>query len=282
MAALRRKKPGRDVAPPPAPAPEPHPRHTPVIDAALEKAVTIPSATIHAHVQALRRRNPYASPAQIIGLLEREYLLVIAGAGGAVGAAAAAPAIGTGVAMALTVSDVATFFASSAAFSLAVASVHGIEVQDTGRRRALLLATIVGETSIVVSADVELTSGAFARAMLTRMPTSTIARVNRALTQRMIRRQAARQSALAFGRLAPFGIGAVIGITGARALGRTVISGARRAFGPAPDHFPRLVEVIETGDVPRVIPASALPPYPPDGNPHPDAGPGWAGNGLRH
>jgi hypothetical protein len=275
MAAKRRKKPGQEIGPALDDQSAPHLRRMPVIDAALEKAVTIPSATIHAHVQSLRRRNPYASPAQIIGLLEREYLFVLAGAGGAVGAAAAAPSIGTGVAMALTASDVATFFASSAAFALAVASVHGIEVQDTGRRRALLLGTIVGESAALAGTEAEISSGAFARAVLTRMPTSTIARVNRVLTQRMVRRQAVRQGALAFGRLAPFGIGALIGVTGARALGRTVIMGARHAFGPPPLHFPQLVEVIETGDVPRVIPASGQPPFPHD--------PGrTAGNGLRH
>lgn len=275
MAAMRRKKPGHEVGPALNDTTEPHLRRTPVLDSALEKAVTIPSATIHAHVQSLRRRNPAASPEQIIGLLEREYLFVLASAGGAVGVAAAAPSIGTGVAMALTASDVATFFASSAAFSLAIASVHGIEVQDAGRRRALLLGTIVGDSAVLAGADVEVTSGAFARALLTRMPTSTIVRVNRVLTQRMVRRQAVRQGALAFGRLAPFGIGAVIGVTGARALGRTVINGARRAFGPPPLHFPQLVEVIETGDVPRVIPAPGQVPYPHD--------PGrTAGNGLHH
>jgi len=263
--SLRRKKPGRDVGPSDPATIEPHLRRTPLVDAALDKAVTIPSAKVHAHVQRLRRRNPHASPGQIIGLLEREYLLVIAGAGGAVGAAAAAPAIGTGIAVALTASDVATFFASSAAFSLAVASVHGIEVEDAGRRRALLLATILGESGIKAAGDTaEVTSGAFARTLLTRMPTTTIKRVNGTLTRRLIRRQAVKQSALAFGRLAPFGIGAVIGVTGARALGRTVVDGARRAFGPPPELFPRLVEVIETGDAPRVIPASDTPSAPAD------------------
>ena len=233
-----------------------------LLDAVLERAVTIPSARIHEHVQVLRRRNPYASPAEIIGLLEREYLLVIAGAGGLVGAAAAAPAIGSAVAVTLTVSDVATFFASSAGFSLAVASVHGIEVQDTARRRALLLATVLGESKLLADANAtQITSSTFAGVLLTRMPTSTIKRVNRALTQRLVRRQAVRQSALAFGRLVPFGIGALIGVTGARALGRTVVKGARETFGPAPDHFPQLVEVIETGDVPRIIPAFP-PPLP--------------------
>ncbi|MGO2740536.1 MAG: hypothetical protein ACTIAP_06020, partial [Cellulosimicrobium funkei] len=77
-------------------------RPTPLLDAALDKAVTIPSHVIRAHVDSVRRRNPEASPAQIVRILEREYLLVIQTAGGAVGAAAAFPAVGTGVGIALT------------------------------------------------------------------------------------------------------------------------------------------------------------------------------------
>src|SRR6478735_11912745 len=116
-----------------------------LVEAALAKSVTIPSSTIHAHVESLRRRNPEASPEQLVRLLEKEYLLVVQGAGGAVGAAAAAPAVGTGVAVVLTASDVGTFFGASAAFALAVASVHGIEVEDAERRRALLLTAILGD-----------------------------------------------------------------------------------------------------------------------------------------
>ena len=97
-----------------------------IVEAALAKAVTIPSSTIHAHVSSLRRRHPDASPEELVRLLEKEYLLVVQSTGGAVGATAAAPAVGTGVALALTASDIATFFGASAAFALAVASVHGI------------------------------------------------------------------------------------------------------------------------------------------------------------
>lgn len=229
----------------------PHLRRTPLLDAALDKAVTIPSATIHAHVESLRRRNPHASPQQIVWLLEREYMRVVQATGGAVGVAAAAPAVGTGVAMALTASDVATFFAASAAFSLAVASVHGIEVQDAERRRALLLATVLGESGAkIVTDSAQIGSAHFARALLTRMPTSTIRKVNSTLTRRLVRSQAARQSGLAFGRLLPFGIGAAVGVAGARALGKPVVQGARLAFGPAPERFPQVIEGVG-GPVPR-------------------------------
>jgi hypothetical protein len=228
-------------------------RRSTLLESAIDKAVTIPGARIHAHVDDLRRRNPSATPDQLVTILERDYLRVIQGAGAAVGAAAAAPAVGTGFALALTVSDVATFFAASAAFSLAVASVHGIDVQDVPRRRALVLATILGESGAKAVGDAaEISSVHFARTLLTHMPTTTIAKVNTTLTKRLIRRQALRQSALGVGRLAPFGVGAVIGVAGARALGKTVIEGARLAFGPAPQRFPEVIEVVAPGVPPRI------------------------------
>ena len=85
------------------------------VEEAMARAVSVPLSAVHAHVESLRRRNPQASPEQLVRLLEKEFLLVVASAGGAVGAAAAAPAVGTGVAMVLTASDVATFFSASAA-----------------------------------------------------------------------------------------------------------------------------------------------------------------------
>ncbi len=218
-----------------------------IIDAALDKAVSVPSATIRAHVDKLRARNPYASPQQIITLLEREYLLAVSASGGAVGAAAAAPAVGTGVAMTLTASEVATFFAASAAFALAVAEVHGIEVEDVARRRTLVLATVLGDQGAsIVGTEAGLTSmgGAWAKQVLTKMPSTTVRRVNGALARRMLKRQAAKHGALAFGRLVPFGVGAAIGVAGARSLGRTVIEGERRAFGPPPASFPATIEIV--------------------------------------
>lgn len=217
------------------------------LDAALDKAVTVPSATIHTHVGRIRRRNPLASPAQVLGLLEREYLRVVAATGGAVGAAAATPSIGTGTAVALTAGDVAGFFGASAAFSLAVASVHGIEVQDSERRKALLLATLLGESGARAVGDMaEIGTTQVARMLLTRMPLRTVKAVNSRLTRRVVRRQVAKQGGVALGRLAPFGIGAVIGIVGGRALGRTVVEGARAAFGPAPLTFPSVLELPPT------------------------------------
>ena len=225
-----------------------------ILSAALDKAVTIPSSAVHAHVEQIRRKNPGISPGDTILLLEREYLAVSATAGGAVGAAAAFPAVGTGVSIALTTANVGTYFAASAAFALAVADVHGIEVDDAERRRALLLTTILGEDGAKAVGELGLfSSGRWATQLLTRLPLGTVKAVNSTLTRRLVRTQATTQGALAFGRILPFGIGAVVGATGARALSKSVIGNARKAFGHAPLTFREVIEVIEA-------PSDSLPP----------------------
>lgn len=236
-------------------------RPTPLLDSALDRAVTIPSSAIRSHVDGLRRRNPEASPAEIVRILEREYLLVVQATGGAVGTVAAIPAVGTGVGVVLTSGDIATFFASSAAFALAVADVHGIAVDDAARRRALLLATVLGEKG---AHDVERAVGgtglaglAWGKVLLTAMPSGTLVKVNKALSNRFLRTQLAKQGGLAVGRLVPFGVGAIVGVAGSRALGQGVIGQSRRAFGPPPSMFGRILEVVEASsptDLPVLYP----------------------------
>jgi len=214
-----------------------------LLDAVVDKAVTIPSSAIHRHIDKLRRRNPEASPAQIIRMLEKEYLNVVATTGGAVGAVAAFPAVGTMTGALLTTSDIGTFFASSAAFALAVADVHGIEVEDVPRRRALLLATVLGDKG---AKDVESAIGgsttAWGKVLLTSMPQSSLKKVNKALANHFVKRQLAKQGGLALGRLLPFGVGVAVGVAGGRALGHGVVSQSRKAFGTPPAHFPRVIE----------------------------------------
>ena len=211
---------------------------TPLLDAAIDRAVTIPASTIRAHVDSLRRRNPEASPQRIITLLTREYSTLMQGTGGAVGTAAVMPGVGTGVSLALTTADVAAFFTSSSAYALAVAEVHGIEVHDVERRRALLLGAVLGDSGAKAMAEVSgKPMAAWGTVLLTAMPKSTIRQVNQVLTGRYVKRLIVKQSSLALGRIIPFGIGAAVGVLGGRALSRTVIHQTTRAFGPAPATF---------------------------------------------
>jgi hypothetical protein len=213
-------------------------RRAPSLEDLLDRAIKIPSGTARAQVDKLRRENPAATPAEVIWMLERRYLKTVTSTGGAVGAAAAVPAVGTGTALALTTGQAGTFLAASTQLALAVAEVHGVALDDVPRRRTLVLASLLGEQgSVVVEEELSIGTLFWARSLLTRLPLTTVKAVNRTLRRRFARYTATRGVALFFGRLAPFGVGALVGATGARAMGKTMIKGVHRAFGPPPPAF---------------------------------------------
>ena len=236
-----------------APAGDSRRGRVPSLAEVLDASITVPSGLVRRQVDALRVKHPNASPEKIIQMLERRYLLAVTSTGGAVGAAAAFPSVGTGTAIALTTSQVGTFLAASAVLALAVADVHGVEIDDVPRRRTLVLASLLGEEgSVIVENEVGVGTLFWARSALTRLPLATVKTVNASLARRAAKYGATRGGAFFLGRLAPFGIGAAIGVAGARAMGGTMINGVRRAFGPPPESFARAAEV---GAV--VLPAGA-------------------------
>ena len=232
-----------------------------LVGRAIDAAVRVPSSVIRAHVEQLRRRNPEATPAQILAILDSEFLALVQTTGGAVGGTAAIPAVGTAVAATLTAADVAAFFAAAAAYTLAVADVHGVEVDDVARRRTLLLASVLGEDGSRAVAAAGVSPAAWARVGLATMPSTTIQRVNKVLAGRFVKKHLLRHSSVLLGRLVPFGIGAAIGVLGGRALGKGVVTQARAAFGEPPAAFGPLVRVVEVesaGAPPQLVPAPPL------------------------
>src|SRR5659263_341528 len=178
----------------------------------LDRAVTIPSSRIHHHVDAVRRKNPDAAPAVIVEALETSFLR------------------------------------DAAIHVMAVADVYGVPIDDIERRRSLLLASLMGEEGAnAVQTQLGVGSLYWGRALLTRLPTGTVKAVNMSLRRRAARKGAEVGSRALVGRLFPFAIGAVIGYTGGKSMGKEVTKGVREAFGPAPRTFGRAV-----GQVPRM------------------------------
>jgi len=212
------------------------------LDAVLDSAVTIPSVQVHRYVDRVRAKHPDAAPAEIIRLLQRHYLRAVSGSGGAVGAAAAVPALGTGVALALTSGQVATFVAASGALAMAVADVHGIPVNDVPRRRAVLLTALLGPKGPrLLEEQIGMSGLLWGRTLMTRVPLGTVKAVNRTLRKRVVAASSAKASSLMVGRLLPFGVGAVVGYSGGRVMGRTVVHSLSNAFGPPPEGFSRRI-----------------------------------------
>ncbi len=188
-------------------------------------------------VARIRSRYPEAAPSSVISVLERRYAASSLAAGSAVGAAAAVPGLGSGAALALTAGQAGTFIGSSATLALAVAQVHGVEL-DAERRRTLVLGSLLGERgSALLERELGLGPVFWARSLLLRLPRSTVSRVNRALARAGAGAASGGGAGALAGRLTPFGIGALIGAATGRAASRTVVRGVARAFGPAPSAF---------------------------------------------
>ena len=65
--------------------------------------------------------------------------------GAAVGSAAALPGIGTLASLSAVAGETVVFLEATSVFVLAVADVYGIPLEERERRRALVLAVLVGE-----------------------------------------------------------------------------------------------------------------------------------------
>lgn len=208
-----------------------------VLGRVVERVASSGAGRSGALAERIARDNPDAGPADVIALLERRFRRRVSTVSALVGLTAAVPGVGTGVAVVLTAANLATFLRTSTTFVGAVAHVHGVAVDDAARRRTLVLASLLGEDGArAVEGELGVSSLYRGRGVLTRLPLGTVRAVNRGLSRRLVRVATTKGGAALLGRLAPFGVGAVIGWWLGRRLAREVIRGARDAFGPPPEH----------------------------------------------
>lgn len=202
---------------------------------ALDKALAIQRPIVLRHLARMRRTRPNSSPAEIIHALEKHYLATVVSSGVAVGGTAAAPGVGTAAALALSVGEVGVFLEASVLFSLAIAEVHGVTIDDLERRRTLVLAVVLGNSgSATVERIAQRTGHHWARMAINSIPIETIRAINRVLGRNFVTKFGTKEGIIVLGRVVPFGIGAVIGGGANAALGTTVTRAAKRAFGPPP------------------------------------------------
>ncbi|OBC11826.1 MULTISPECIES: hypothetical protein [Gordonia] len=201
----------------------------------LDKAQRLQAPAVKKYVDALRKAHPDESPEQIIRRLEKQFLRTVMGTGSAVGATAAIPGVGTMTALTAMTGETALFLEASALFALAVAEVHGIGVEQSERRKTLVLAVALGEEGVAALGRLIGTRGGALRRLGTAaIPGGGLGKLNTTLMNKIVKKYAIKRAPLIFGKLMPAGIGAVVGGAGNRALGRRVVVNAREAFGPAP------------------------------------------------
>ncbi|MFG6401773.1 MULTISPECIES: hypothetical protein [unclassified Microbacterium] len=230
---------------PPTGSPE-HPRSI----RALDRVMAIQRPAVLAHLRSIRLRHPHASSAEIVRILERRYLAAVTTGGAAVGATAVVPGIGTGVTLALSGVETVGFLESTSLFAQSIAEVHGIAVDDPDRARALVMTLMLGTEGVDLLRQLAGQAagrgpdrtGYWGQLVTKTLPRAAVGPVLDRLKTAFVHQFAVRGGASVLGKALPFGVGAVVGGAGNHILGRRVLVGSRRAFGPPPVMLPADIE----------------------------------------
>src|SRR5690554_953032 len=108
-----------------------------VVKAGLDKALEAQRPLAVANVERLRRVHPEKSPAELISYLNKIYLAAVTTTGAGAGAAAIVPNVVVQVPVAL--GDLLTFLEASVLYTISVAEIHGLDLEDVERRRLLVM-----------------------------------------------------------------------------------------------------------------------------------------------
>ncbi|MEC3979522.1 hypothetical protein [Amycolatopsis sp. H20-H5] len=215
-------------------------RGQPVLDL-LDRAIGLQTPLVRKNIARARQRNPEATPAEVVRTLERMYVSALASTGAAVGATAAAPAVGTGIALALSAGEFFSSLELSTLFVLSLAEVHGVQLDEIERRRTLVMGILLGQSGseTIIGKVAERTGQHWGRQLVGKVPTATLRQINKVLGRNFITRYGTRQGIIVLGRVVPFGIGAAIGGGANATVAALAVRAARRAFGPAPQAWPK-------------------------------------------
>jgi hypothetical protein len=217
------------------------------LSAIIAGSARVQAPAVKAYVDRLRSHQPGATPAQIVARLEKHYMAAVMASGAAVGSAAAFPGIGTLVALSAVAGETVVFLEATSVFVLAVAEVYGIPADHRERRRALVLSVLVGDDSKRAVADLlgtGRTSGAWLSDGAATLPLPAVSQLNSRLVRYFAKRYTLKRGAMAFGKVLPMGIGAVIGGVGNRLMGKKIVANARKAFGAPPPRWPATLHVL--------------------------------------
>lgn len=201
-----------------------------VVDAVLD----IPSEHIDQKLLQLAKAHPQADVGDLEKILTKQYIKRTAYASSAVGAGAALPGGGTGVALGLTAGELAVYAVQTTIYILGVSRLQGVRPADREQRRALVLSSLLGEEgAAIVSDQLGLSTLAWARTSLKNLSSPTLGQVNKALMKYASKKLSRRAAGRIAGRLIPFGIGAGVGYLSGKAVARRTAEGVKVALGSA-------------------------------------------------
>lgn len=209
---------------------------------ALDRAVGVQAGTIERYVSFLRSRNPDASPAQIQRLVDKHFRNLSTSTGAGVGATAAIPGIGFFTGAAAVGVESLVFIDTAAVYTVTSAHIRGVDIRDPERRRALILIVLLGSkgsaiTDVMVGDLAKENKNLPSISAVSRFSTSRLTELNSRLLRMAVKKTTRKLGASWFGKIMPFGIGAVIGSVANRKLAKRMIANAHETLGAPPAEF---------------------------------------------
>ena len=213
---------------------------------ALDAAVTVPEPVVNYTLKRLIGQYPEASVTELVKVASQRYRRRVSAESSAVGVGAAVPGVGTVAAAGLTAAEIGTFFAETTLYVLVVTRLYGITVENVDQRKTLVLSSLLGEDADeIMSQRLGLSTLTWARTSLSTMSGAKLGPVNRWLLKKVTKYSAKKGAGRMFGRLLPFGVGAVIGWYSGKHLAAQVIEGLASSLGDAPTQLPTNLRIIE-------------------------------------
>lgn len=218
-----------------------------IVHAALSRAVRAQSGAARDYVAWLRERHPHEAPDPLRRRLDSRFLTLVTTSGVAVGATAAVPGVGTILALGAIGAESLVFLEAAAFYTLAAAHVHGVDLRDGEQEERLVSTVLTGASGTALLSRIVDTDSSADSDAATTAPTSPpgralrlpgVSALGRRVASRATRRLARRRATLALGKLAPAGVGAVIGGWGNRRLGRMVLDTVHASLGAPPHRWP--------------------------------------------
>lgn len=216
----------------------------PALTKTLDTVLRVQRPLVVSIVKKLREKHPNETPAQIIKRLEQQYIRDVTVGGGAVGASAFVPGIGTVTSVGLSALAVGGYLERTAIFAQSVAEIYGLSDMNPENARTMVMGIMLGEDGSALMNSLVAQSGKASGItnkwglMMGKKDSGKMFSVERTIRNMFVKRFLTRQSGALLGRALPFGLGAVVGGGANLALGRQVIQATHEAFGDAPATFP--------------------------------------------
>lgn len=205
-----------------------------LVKAGLNKALEAQYPIAVDNVARLRRVHPTKTPAEMVALLNTVYLSTVTTTGAGAGAAAIVP--NGWLQLPIAAADLLVFLEASVLYSLSVAEVYGVDIEDVERRKFLVLSALVGNAAMNAAVEPLLlrTAPYWGKKIVQAIPMNAINAANKVLGPRFITKYGVKQGVLVLGKQIPMFIGVAIGAGGNHAFGWFVITATRKNLGKAP------------------------------------------------